>query len=140
MLAVQGPRDDAYRVVTGADISDLRASPTPHSDEEIASVHLLIETDAGSGSWTEIAFHEADIQGTFHVPGHPGVVGLWLAAFTVAGTASGTFDATLYEVPDLEPDPGGFMYARGFTWKAPQGKRAYLWARSSSSTVGRPVF
>jgi hypothetical protein len=110
--------------LTGADISSPLGTP-PHSDDVIASVHLLIQTDAGSGSWTEISFDEGDAQGSFHVAGHPGVVGLWLAAFTVAGTASGGFDAALYEVPDLQPAANGWMFRRGEVWEPPHQRRAF---------------
>jgi hypothetical protein len=78
----------------------------------------------------EVQFDETDIAGTFHEPGHPGVIGLWLNAYTEGDTIGGTaevyaLDLTTYVVPDLQADPGGFMYVRGFTWKAPQGKRPY---------------
>lgn len=101
---------------------------------EIASFHLigLIAQeghDGVAGPTEVISFDEADIQGTFHVPGHPGVIGLWLAASTVAGTLAApvktSLDASLYEVPDLRPADNGYMFVRGFVWSAPAGKRAY---------------
>lgn len=140
MLAVRRPSSyaDAYGVVTGVDVRSFYDRATrprpPHTADEIASL-FLINVMNSEGDFTrsveELSFDEGDIQGTFHVAGCPGVIGLWLASWSVAGTLAdplkgvGGLDATRYEVPDLKPADNGYMFRRGFVWVWPGGKRAY---------------
>lgn len=93
LLAVRGANSyaHAYGIVTAADITGFVAPSWPQitNDAQMASIHLLLQikqTDGGSGQ--EISFDEADVRGMFHVPGHPGVLGIWLASSTVAGAVT----------------------------------------------------
>jgi hypothetical protein len=138
MLGVKGPlaRADAYGVVTAAPFDDHpRGMPTDDLVQRAIS-HLIIQVNQhdrgpdGAGAVSIISFDEADIEGTFHSQGHPGVIGLWLTTFTVAGTVSdpidsATFDPTPYEVPDLQPAANGWMYRRGEVWEPPYQRRDY---------------
>lgn len=140
MLGVKGPNSpaDAYGIVT----AEAFTFPPPHDAAQIAGFHLIIKVNAedrdrdpadpstGLGNVEEVSFDEADIQGTFHVPGHPGVIGLWLDASSSSTIADpvnwSTFDPTQYEVPDLAPADNGYMYVRGLVWPPGQpGMRSY---------------
>jgi hypothetical protein len=78
----------------------------------------------------EVDFDEADIAGSFHDSGHPGVLGLWLNDYTVGDTIGGgaevyALDLTTYTVPDLQPAANGWMYRRGEVWEPPHQRRDY---------------
>lgn len=121
MLAVKGPnsRADAYGVLAGADYS---------------GVHLIIQVnqedrpDADAGAVSEVSFDVGDVQGTFRVPGHPGVIGLWLASSSSSPLSdpitSSTLDPFSYTVSEAAGD-AAFMFARGFVWPPGEWKRAY---------------
>jgi hypothetical protein len=89
-------------------------------------VHLFcVKQDEGvetsiARTFTEVTFDEGDIPGTFHVTGHPGVIGLWLASSSSEPIEAGDIGApTDYVVPDFAPAANG-LYVRGLVW--PPGK------------------
>lgn len=99
-----------------ADAYGTVASPPYNAD------HLLITIKGGHAitdvAPAEVTFDPADIEGTFLVDGHPGVIGLWLATFsTRARIADPTaIDPTGYVVTDLRPTDNGYMFRRGEVW------------------------
>jgi hypothetical protein len=130
VLALRSP--DAF-----ADAYGLVASP-PDDGISLAG-HLKGGWYSGphpsGATWSvvEVTFDEADIFGTFSAPGAPGVIGLCLDDYTEGSTVADnatadgllSLDLTDYTVPDLRPDPAGYMAVRGFVWTPDQGKRAY---------------
>jgi len=123
MLALTSTRGyaDAYGVAaTAAEVTIDPAAPDP---VQIGLRHLLIAvkrdlamTDPALAP-AEVTFEEADIEGTFEVPGHPGVIGLWLSSFTTSLIGDPTaIDPTAYPVTDLRPADNGYMYRRGEVW------------------------
>lgn len=105
------------------------------ADAPYDALHLEIWMENGGGACgglavagtvQEVTFDEADIFGTFHEAGHPGVIGLWLNDLTIGSTIDpNTIDPASYVVPDLQPDRAGWMFVRGYVWPPGERKQPY---------------
>src|SRR5258708_7871239 len=116
LIGVRGPLTtefDCYATVDAAAFPAGSPSSWPPvlSDDEIASVHLLLvvkQTDnEGAGEIEEVTYDSANVVSTHPAIGHPGVIGIHASGASVTGTTSGevlSFDPTKYVAPAGTPN------------------------------------
>jgi hypothetical protein len=140
LLALRGineDRADAYGVLSAATWNWFSATDWSYStpigpgweteprNQQISALHLLITAKQGAATdhvLYEVSFDSDDIEGTYIVPGHSYVVGLWLTSYTLTGNTCTPPPAGLSPTAAIEaylPDPtiyvvpeGAHMYRR----------------------------
>jgi hypothetical protein len=124
-LTSNGGYADAYGVAATA--TEVPIDPADPDPVQIGLRHLLIAVKHGLAMTdpalapTEVTFDEADIEGTFAVPGHPGVIGLFLTSSPIGDPTA--IAPAVYVVDDLRPADNGYEYRRGQVW--PPGEQAH---------------
>lgn len=100
-------------------------------NKQTSALHLLITAKEGAAAdhiLYEVIYDTDDLQGTYRVPGHPTVVGVWVTSYTLTGTvceppgdpglrnadriAAYLPDPTLYVITEAAGD-AAYMFQRG---------------------------
>ncbi len=84
-------------------------------------------------SWIaySVTYDPGDVQGTFREPGHPGVIGLWLTAYSQSWAADAAHRAAIASVNLSDctvteaAGDAAYMFRRGLVWPPDGREHAY---------------